>query len=268
MHTPAPSSSGPRPAATLRRVVLVTIAIVVLATVGAASGTLAQGSVALAIDPDPTDNENTALGAVNGCRSVAVDEVFDVDIVVENVESLLAFEVYIDFDGALLEIQDRDVKRFLAGNEGSNVIDASNRLPSPSPYRVSGVDISDPPTPDSGSGILARLTFRALAEGEASVGFATVDFNDDGTPDLGPLLRDIDGEPIGDDDDEDVYFDGAAREAIVNIGGECPLDLVVPSDESSGINWGLMGLVAGVALVVAVSGGGILLIARRRSGGV
>lgn len=267
-HTSEPSPAGPLSAAVLRYIVLTAIAVVALATMVAPLGTSAQGSTSLAIDPDPSGNENTVLGVTNGCHSVEVDELFDVDIIINNVESLLAFEMYVAFDGGLLEVHDRNVKRFLAGNTGSNVIDASNRLPSPSPYRVSGVDISDPPTPDSGSGILARLTFQALAEGEASLEFATVDFDEDGVPDLGTLLRDSDGNPIGDGDDEDVYFDGDARGAVVNVGTECPLDLVVPGDESSSaIDWGLVGPAVGVALAIAAGGGGVLLIARRRKSG-
>jgi len=224
----------------------------------------AQEAPSLRMDADPSGNEPTSLGTLNECRSVDVGDSFDVDLVIEDVTDLIVFQASVGFDASLIEIKDRQVDTmFLAANEGSNVIDTSNRLPSPPPYGVSGVEIGDPGAADSGSGVLARLTFEALKPGTATLEYARSDFNADGVVDLGPYLKDAGAEVIG-DDDGDAYFDGEATGAVIEIGGPCPNEVEVPGEEdgSSGANWLVIALAAVGALAVAALTV-ILLISRK-----
>ncbi|MEX0682424.1 MAG: cohesin domain-containing protein [Dehalococcoidia bacterium] len=251
--------TGPHAAAHL--FVIALIAAGALSTIphGDAS---AQSGPALRIDPDPTGNRRDSPGELNECRAVGVGEEFKVDLIIEDAEALVAFQIPIDFNGALLKITDREIQTmFLAANEGSNVIDLSSRLPSPPPYTVSGVEIGDPGTADSGSGVLARLTLRAESAGTATLEFARRDFNADGGFDLGPYLKNEDAEAIGDEDD-DTYFDGEMSGARIEIGGECPDEVATPEDSSSSANWLIVAL-GGAGVLVAVALTVILLISRK-----
>jgi hypothetical protein len=228
-------------------------------------GVRGQGAAALAIDPSPTGNAKTSVATVNGCRAVNPGDTFGVDLIIQDVESLLAFEVYVDFDEAVLELIDRDVEMFLDGNEGSNVIDSSNPIPAPVPYRVSGVDISDPPTPDSGSGTLAQLIFRAKAAGTTALEYARIDLDDDGDLDVGPYLKNFDAEAIGDEDD-DTFFDGDTLSTRIEVGGDCPEELLGPVDEGgSGTDWIPFAAAAGAIGGMIVVAAGIVLIVRKDS---
>jgi hypothetical protein len=249
-------------------VTFLTIALVLTPTLAGmlmrGSASMAQETPSLRIDAITSGNQPASIGTLDECRSVDVGDTFEVDLVIEDVTDLIVFQASIGFDSTLLEIKDRNVdSMFLAANDDSNVIDTSNRLPSPPPYGVSGVEIGDPGAADSGSGVLARLTFEALKAGTATVEYTRSDFDSDGELDLGPYLKDAKADVIG-DDDGDSYFDGEATGAVIEIGGECPDVVDVPGKKegSSGANW-LVIVLAAVGALVAGAVTVILLISRK-----
>ena len=215
----------------------------------------AQGETAMGIDANPSANTATSLGEIQSCVAAAPGEGFAVDIYVKEVTELLAWEVYVEYDAQLVEVADRDVDQFLGANAGSNVYDVSERLPdSDGLYRVAAADTSDPPTPDSGSGVLARLTLRARAPGTGVLGIAFRDLNDDGTPDLGPFFRNVSGEPI-DDTNGDTFFDGPSQNARVTVGGECPSSPDgAAAEEGSGGARTMIWVIAGASAAIVVAG--------------
>ena len=141
----------------------------------------------------------------------------------------------------MLTVVDHDVKLFQGANQGSSPIDISARVPDDSGFHtLSAFESSDPPQVDSGSGVLARVTLEATAEGESELAIGERDINNDGTLDRGTLMRDIDAVVIG-DTDEDNYFDGEASGAIVVVGDAALpattsplLDPVIPEAVSPG----------------------------------
>jgi hypothetical protein len=182
----------------------------------------AQQAVSLAVDADPSGNTATSLGDTDQCASLATGDSFQVDIVVRDVEELLGWESYIIYDASILKLTDRDVRLFLAANAGSNVFDASDAPANANGrYRVAAADIADPPVPDSGSGVLARLTFDALAPGVSLISLRGLDISGDGRPDVGPILTAVGGQRIG-DDNGDAYFDGPTADAWVAVDTVCP----------------------------------------------
>jgi hypothetical protein len=184
--------------------------------------TTAQEPVSLAVDADPTGNAATTLGPTDQCVSVEAGDSFQIDIVVRDVEDLLGWEAYAIYDASVLELTDRDVKPFLAANSGSNVFDASDAPANAAGrYRVAAADIADPPAPDSGSGVLARLTFDALSSGVSLIALPRLDFTGDGRPDVGPILTTVSGQRIG-DSDGDTYFDAPTADAWVAVDTDCP----------------------------------------------
>lgn len=228
----------------------------------------AQEPPTIGIDANPVGNKATSLGKIDPCVARSTGETFQVDIFVRNVEQLLAWEIYVEYDPNLLEVVARQVDLFQAANAGSNVFDVSDRVPDADGlYRLAAADISDPPTPDSGSGVLAKLTLRAKAPGISPLTLAYRDLNGDGKPDQGPLLRDIDAKPIG-DDDGDALFDGQISNAQVAIDTPCSEAPSPPTENDSAGNGSSAWIIpvaaaAGVALL-ALASLGALGMARRR----
>lgn len=237
-------------------------ATIVVALVAAAFGSsiniASADGPSLAIDMGVTGNSPTATSDVENCASVSRGDRFSADIIVQDVTDLLAWELSLDYDGAVLTVVDHDVKLFQAVNEGSAPVDISARVPDDSgSHSLSAFESSDPLSPDSGSGVLARVTFEATAEGETEIQLGQRDANDDGTLDRGTLLKDVTSEPIG-DTSGDGYFDGEATGAIVVVGADCPDGYVVAVAENTGSGddpqaWPYVaGAVAGVAVLGVV----------------
>lgn len=188
----------------------------------AAAPAMGQGPLRIGIDTNTEGNGPLSLSPISSCVSVSVGDTFDVDVFVENVEQLLAWEFYIEFDADVVAIVGRNVEMILASNPGSSVLDVSSPLPNRDGlYRAAAADTSDPPTPDSGSGVLVRLTLEAHSPGLADLELIREDIDGDGLVDLGPLLRDIDGVAMG-DTNEDAIFDGPVANARVAVGQPCP----------------------------------------------
>jgi hypothetical protein len=213
----------------------------------------------LAIDVGTDGNTASAIGETEDCISVARGASFDTDIVIQNVTDLLAWELSLDYDGSVLTVTGQDVKMFQGANPGSSPVDISARLPDDSgAHTLSAFESSDPLTPDTGTGVLARVTFEATEEGETELRFGSRDIDGDGTLDRGTLLKDVNAVEIG-DSTGDGFFDGEAAEAIVVVGDDCPdgytAYTAVADDEDSSSSWiyiaaGVAGLLGVLAVIV------------------
>jgi hypothetical protein len=216
--------------------------------------TTGQEPLALGIDANVEGNGPLTLGTIDREVSVCRGDEFDVDIYIQNVDELLAWEAYVGFDPAVLKVTGRDVKMFLAGNPGSSVLDVSGHVPEPGLYPVAAADTSDPPTPDSGSGVLARLTMKAVDSGTSDIELVVRDLDDDGHPDQGPLLRNVDGDVLG-DTNGDTIFDGTIESAQVTVDSACgnPSSDTTPNASSDGG-------VSPVLIALAAAGGAAALL--------
>ncbi len=242
---------------------LLTIALVV----GLAAPAAAQvDKPSLAIDVSPGDNEATKPGEIENCIEVPAGYEFDVDLIIEDVEELLAWDISVEYDMEVLEVVARDVKLFQEANAGSSVFDVSEALPDDDGmYGLAAADTSDPVTPDTGSGTLARLTLRALSGGESALNIVRRDLDGDGDLDRGPFLRNVDGEIIG-DSDGDTFFDGAATGAIVAVETSCPpgsnsVTVARSGDSGSSNTW--IFIASAVAILAVVTVAGIVFFYRR-----
>jgi len=204
------------------------LAAMVSALAASTGGVLARGhsvaqeAVTIGVDADPTGNTATSLGPIDTCVSVSSGDTFQVDVFATDVVDLLAWETYFSYDMAVIKITDRDVMMFQTGNPGSQVFDASEGLPDiDGRHRIAAADISEPPAPDSGSGVLARLTLEAVGSGVSPASLSPVDVNGDGTIEYGPFLRDSQGRSVG-DVDGDGFFDGPIANAQIAIDTACP----------------------------------------------
>ena len=234
------------------------------------AGASAQESPQIALDANPAGNTPSTAGTPDSCVSVQPGDSFDVQILITDVEELLAFDIYVEYDELLLEVSGKDTALFLDSNTGSRVTDLSAPVPdSDGLYNIAAVDTADPPRPDTGSGALAEITFTALAAGTAEIQFAQLDVDSDGILDVGPFLRDVDLRILG-DADGDSFFDGQWTPIEARIGESC--DGSEPTDTGNGGtgngspdgDGGGIGEVALIALAAgAVALMGAILVGRR-----
>lgn len=202
---------------------VVVVAFVTLAAVVVTRGEgFTQGGLAVGVDADPDGNAATTLGAIHQCVSVAKDDTFSVDVFVTDVTNLLAWEAYFSFDGSIVNVTDLDVELFQAANANSDVFNASESLPSSGGlYRLGAIDYGQPSSPDSGSGVLARLTLKAVGAGISPAILITLDADNDGRPDLGTRLKDPQETPLGDSNGDEI-FDGTTFNAQIAVDRDCP----------------------------------------------
>lgn len=177
----------------------------------------AQGLVELGADANISGNSATSIGTLDGCIGVSTGDTFDLDIFVSNVDELVAWELYLKFDPNVLEVMNADMNMFLASNPRSSLTVLSVPL-SGGRYFLGAADTKDP---ESGSGVLARVTMKAKAPGTSEAKFLYQDFDGDGDLDFGPRLTGVGGIAIGDSTGDGVYDDPAPKDALVAVDESC-----------------------------------------------
>jgi len=204
-------------------------AAVSMAAVLASGETAAQAPVTMGVDADPTGNTAASLGPIDSCVSVSMGDTLEVDLFITNVADLVAWEAYFEYDMTVVNVAGRDVMMFEAGEPRSRVFDLSEALPDiDGRYRMSVVDIAEPSAPESGSGVLGRLTLKAVGAGVSPANLLLLDIDSDGKIDAGPFLTSATGEPIGDIDGNAV-FDGPISHAQIAVDADCPGTTASPS---------------------------------------
>jgi hypothetical protein len=252
----------------------------VLSAAAAALSLFAFGAPASAADPSfaidagINGNSATAVGTIENCVAVKTGDRFQMDVVVRDIANLLAWEIPIDYEQAVVIVVDQDVKLFQQANAGSSVLDLSAKLPDDSGFHaLAAFDSADPESPDSGSGVLARVTFEAVGAGDSPIRFGNRDIDSNGVLDRGSLLRDSETDFIGDSND-DTFFDGEQADAQVVVDRECPDGSVVAeasivtdptgntNGDGSSTPWAIIGggVAAGVVTLLCLA----FLLTRRR----
>jgi len=188
-------------------------------------GVQAQDPTTIGVDTDPSGNTPISLGNIDWCLEIgSVGETFDVDVFVTDVTGINAFEVYFSYDPDILTVVSRNVvDQLLDAQTGSNVQDMSQG-PSAYGYHIGAWDQGK--VPETGEGVLVRLTLQAVGTGVSPASVDKIDVNGDTVPDLGPTLSDVNGQPI-DDSSGDGLFDGpilAGRVAVDAPGDPCNPD--------------------------------------------
>src|SRR3989337_579550 len=138
--------------------------VIVVGTRGAwAQPAPSAAATSIGVDAAPQGNSATLLGAVDDCVSVAKGDKFQVDVFVQDVSELLAWEAYLSFDGNSVQVTDRDVEQFLAAPPNASLFDVSESTPdSDGHYPVCAANIGGGSEGASGAGVLARVTLEPL----------------------------------------------------------------------------------------------------------
>jgi hypothetical protein len=202
---------------------LLAVALGVWILPGGDETTQASPGVTIGIDADPTGNTATSLSSIQASRTVACGDTFEMDLFIQDVTDLLAWTVDLKYDPSVLRIRGQDVQMFQAANAGSDVQDRSEGDPGlASPwgggyYRLVAADFASPAAPDSGSGVLARLTLAAVGTGVSPVSLQAPTLWG-GTP-----LRSI---SVGSTSDAEVTIVGSCQDAdgdgIADAVDNCP----------------------------------------------
>lgn len=244
---------------------LIAVALLLVVSIAQIPPAVAQETTTLAIDAEPAENSATLLGPRTVCIAVQEGQTFDVDITIDNVVDLSAWDAYLGFDDSVVNVIDRDVQQFMVSTPDGNAFDLSESVPDDgSPYRIGAADLSDPPTGVSGSGVLARLTLEAVGPGVTDLTLQPQATGFEGQQ-IGPTLTDVNANGIG-DSDGDSFFDGPTLDARVAVNGDCsgtsgPTALLPGND--GGIPWWVFAA-GSVGIVLAAGIGGVALIVLRR----
>lgn len=224
----------------------------------------------MGIDTDVEGNTATELGTVQDCATLDVDGTRTVDVFIRDVDNLLAWEGILLYDKKVIEITGADVNLFMGANAGSSVQSVVGDLPDTDGlFQVGAFDAADPPAPDSGSGVLARITVRGIAEGNTELSFSKRDVDGDTTQDDGIVVRDVDTSFVG-DDNGDSFFDGPVSSGLLAVGQTCE-DAIAgepttspDSGDDDGTNvWTIVAVTVGIAAVAAAAG--VFVALRRRT---
>jgi len=120
-------------------------------------------SIVIAVDMMPEGNSATSLGPIEACLSVSSGDTFDVDVIVTDVQELAGFQVRLNFDPQVVQIEGRQADFFLSEG-GLEAGDTNFPVTSGSWY----YGYTNLPG-RSGSGVLVRITLKALASGSTKL---------------------------------------------------------------------------------------------------
>lgn len=250
---------------------LIILALTLTAGLARAPAQAQQPQTQIGIDADSSGNTDTTLSTIDDCVEISQGASHTVDIFIQDVVDLQAWEAVLTFEPAVLEVVEKDAQLFMAANEGSDVQDFSGELPdSDGRYLLQVFDAAEPFAPDSGSGVLVRVTVKGVGPGVSELRLPLTDLDGDGSPDEGPLLRDIDVNSIG-DVNGDTLFDGPITDARIAVDASCtdspgPTSQAVDGDEGDGIGAAtVVSVVVGLVASVVVGGVAAAWAVRRRA---
>jgi hypothetical protein len=195
-----------------------------------ASASHSSAAVTVGIDADPgatPANTATTLGSIESCRSVTNGATFTVDFWVKDIPSpgIEGFQGDLGYDPARLNVTAYNVSLLLAANSGSQVTDFTRKevgdpdhLPdADGKFTPVAYDFGTAPGhSETGSGVLARITLHAIANGTSPLTLTKV------------KLSDPAGNAIG-DTNGDRIFDGPISNAEIRIGEPCPTATPTPT---------------------------------------
>ena len=188
------------------RVLPLLLTLLAAAALLRAEGAVAQGPTLIGVDAKVADNGASVIGKVDSCVEVEVGDTFPLDIYVGGAEGLRAWELRFVFNHAVVKIIDHDFNLFLLTTAPSgSVFPSLFEVEKPDRYFLAAAEFR---TPDSGSGVLTRLTLEAVAAGRSPAAIATDPAY------LSPRLTDT--ETNGDE-----LFGGPISQAEVAVGEPC-----------------------------------------------
>ena len=221
-HAKRQGSRGAAPLLSLAAAAIFVTAAVAL-TVANPAPTHA-GTSMLGIDVKPNSNSPASVGNLETCASYDEGDQFEIDVIVNNVESLRSWELRLDYDADVVTLLSADYNHFLVSTPpGGQVFPSLFDQESKGRYFLAASEFRA--APDSGSGILARITLEAAGNGTSPIRIV------DNPKLLGPRLSQPSGDAIG-DSNNDLIWDDSVIDAEIRVGSSCsgaPVVTPIPS---------------------------------------
>jgi len=178
----------------------------------AASSFANQAQLRAGVDADIAGNSGTQIGDVQDCVEVAVGDEFQVDVFVEDVSDMEAFQYFLVYDPAIVNIIGANSTgdgTFLASGESGpladfNQFDAGTE-DTDGEFGGAAADFGDT---ESGEGVLTRIDLRAVGSGQSQLSLEGFFFT---TPPAIPIAPGPDGK----------FFRGPVLNAAVSVGESC-----------------------------------------------
>jgi hypothetical protein len=195
---------------------LLPLAAVVLAVImlGPRGATSVSGPV-IGIDTDPAGNSDTAVGTIDACQAVTPGDTFQVDVTIQGVTDLAGFEAHLLYDPSVLKVTAVDHNFLLATAGSATNWGEAPTSQNPDTDGTLSVIVALMPLPAvgaNGDGVLARITFEAVASGSCNLDLS------------GVKLGDSNVQPIGDTDADDD-FDGPISKGQIAVNQPCPTSI-------------------------------------------
>lgn len=204
---------------------VILVASLALALPGASSAA-SPAQMLIGVDMQPATNNAASLGRLQPCTEASVGSTFPVDIFIANVPSLSAWELRLDFDPEVVDVEAADYSQMLVSAQPSgSVFPSLFELEKTGRYFMAATEING--SPDSGSGVLAHLTVRAVGHGSSQISITASPGSH------GPRVTGAGGIPVGDDDGDKVW-DHPLTGGVVYVGGDCPSMTPIPTPGPSG----------------------------------
>lgn len=170
----------------------------------------------IGLDMTPVSDNSPSSAGVDTCAQVDVGASFEADVFATNLTTLTHFELRVDFDPKILSLDSESIDfNFLLAKDGGSAQFPVVEEEKPGRWFIGAADTRQP---DSGSGTLARLTFKALKNGTSTVSIAAnpvvVRPILEGRQGLETIVR------IG-DDNGDGFWDGGLSAGKVAVGVSC-----------------------------------------------
>jgi hypothetical protein len=216
------SKEGGRKAAVLLAARIAIVILAALALVAASRTAAAGGGPMISIDMTPGAAGLSSANPIDTCAQVSVGDDFDADVYVSNVDSLVEWELRIDYDPNIVSLDSADFN-YLLVQSGGSVFPSEFEQEKPGRMFLAA---AEPHSPDSGSGTLARLHLHALSSGTSPISITA-------SPTVyGPRLVAAGGTPFGDTNGDGIW-DSAISGGMVTVGGGCAASTPVPTPPSS-----------------------------------
>jgi hypothetical protein len=137
---------------------------------------LAVNSVGIDTDVKRTAaNTATSLGSLNSCNTLTSGGSLTIDIAVDAVPpsdsatdtgGITGFQFSLLYDASVVKVTASDAEMLLAANPGSSLVSLGDATPdTDGSFLVAVSDFGSSTTPESGSGVLARITLQGVAPG-------------------------------------------------------------------------------------------------------
>ncbi len=235
--------------------------LAIMAVIAVASGrslTSAQTDPTVSVDAiSDSSNTDTTVGPIDNYVSTTVGATLIVDVVIEDVTNISGFQANLLYDSTKLKVTAGGVNYgFLLASTGAIVLDLGNTTPDTDGdfFMAAAMYSITPIIGADGDGVLARISFEALASGTSPLDLTNVKLSDtDGNP-IPPV--DTNNFYVGPINDAEVAIEGIAVGGAADFPDiEEPAPVTTePSSSSSFARAALAGSLA--AVVVTLSAGG------------